>query len=68
MYSVRSVFGDYGVYRNDELIVICNSRHNANLIKAILEKDALCNKAPYVFDQDDFERFMHQTSTNTSCT
>lgn len=25
MYSVRSVFGDCGVYRNDELIVICNS-------------------------------------------
>lgn len=38
-YTVDSVVCDYGVFRDGELQVICNSRRNALLIKDILEKD-----------------------------
>lgn len=58
MYSVKPVVCDYGVYQNNNLIVICNSSRNAQLIKAILEKDYLCNSADYTFDFDDMDKFM----------
>ncbi len=38
-YSVRPVVCDYGVYKNNELIVICNSKYNADLIAKILDFD-----------------------------
>ena len=52
-YTVRPVVCDYGVYENEELKLICNSRSNALLIAAIMEKDELCNRAEYTFNLCD---------------
>ncbi len=49
---------DYGLYENDKLVLICNSSRNAQLIKAILEKDSLCNIKDYTFDFEDMNNFM----------
>ena len=38
-YELKPVVSDYGLYENKDLILICSSRKNALLIKAILEKD-----------------------------
>ena len=39
-YDVKNVVCDYGLYEDDNLALICNSRRNAFLIKAIMEKDS----------------------------
>ena len=57
-YEVKPVVCDYGLYEDDELRLICNSSRNAKLIKAILEKDSLCNRGEYIFEQEDFNKFM----------
>ncbi len=38
-YNVKSVVCDYGIYENNKLILILNSRHNAIIICDILNKD-----------------------------
>ena len=38
-YEVRDVVCDYGVYCDDELVLICNSRSNAELICEIMSLD-----------------------------
>lgn len=38
-YKVDSVVCDYGVYENDELLLILNSQRNAELIMEILQTD-----------------------------
>lgn len=38
-YEVKDVVCDYGVYEKGKLLLICNSRANALLIKSILETD-----------------------------
>lgn len=35
-YDVKDVVCDYGLYENDNLALICNSRRNTFLIKAIM--------------------------------
>lgn len=57
MFSVKSVVCDYGLYEDDKLLIVINSHRNAELIKAILEKDALCNVVPYTFTLDDMKKF-----------
>jgi hypothetical protein len=57
-YSIKPVVSDYGLYENDKLILILNSSRNARLIKAILEKDELCNKDKYIFRYADFMDFL----------
>ena len=39
VYEVRDVVCDYGVFEDNELIVICNKRENAEIIKQVLESD-----------------------------
>lgn len=48
-YEVRDVVCDYGVYEDDKLILILNSRRNALMIKKILEAD--CNKRSVNFKE-----------------
>lgn len=57
-YKVGSVVCDYGLFIDDKLVLICNSERNALLIKAILEKDDLCNKSDYVFQMFDLIKFI----------
>lgn len=38
-FKVESVMCDYGIYENDQLMMIVNSRANALLIKSILQQD-----------------------------
>ena len=38
-YEVRSVVCDYGVYEDNKLVLILNSRRNAEIIVKILEAD-----------------------------
>ena len=57
--EVKPVVCDYGVYEDGELKLILNSSRNAELIKAIIEQDNLCNKrAGYVFNQADFDQYI----------
>jgi len=58
MYEVNPVVCDYGLFEDKKLMLICNSSRNAQLIKEILEKDELCNRADYTFDNEDFNRFL----------
>lgn len=37
--EIRDVVCDYGIYINNQLILIVNDRVNAEMIKLILEKD-----------------------------
>lgn len=53
-YKVESAVCDYGLFEDDKLKLTCNSKSNALLIKAIMEKDSLCNKSDYVFDLNDY--------------
>ena len=41
--EIRPIVSDYAIYNNDELAMILNSKRNAELIKAILDKDAKGN-------------------------
>lgn len=64
-YEVRDVVCDYGVFENGEMVLICNSRRNALLIKAIMEKD--CNASDfatgdYNFNSKDFEAFLEENN------
>lgn len=61
-YSVDSVVCDYGVFDNDKLALICNSRKNAFLIKAIMEKDCSEPNKVTTFLEEDFKEFEEQYS------
>lgn len=39
-YTVKSVICDYGVFENEEMLIICNSQANAKLIADILNADS----------------------------
>ena len=63
-YEVKEVVGDYGVYAHykhpqphSELLLICNSRHNALLIKDIMDCDKKCiaYEAPCRDDEDELD-------------
>ncbi|MGL4654885.1 MAG: hypothetical protein ACRCWM_03205 [Sarcina sp.] len=43
-YEVKDVVCDYGVYEEDKLIVICNKKENAEIIKQTLEADLKNNR------------------------
>lgn len=60
MVTVKNVVCDYGIFENDELKLICNSRRNAYLIKAILDKDSKCDNhgREYKFNMLDLEAFL----------
>lgn len=62
-YDVKPVVADYGLYENGELRLICSSRRNALLIKAIMEKDdryqSGFNGSPK-FVASDFNRFVSE--------
>lgn len=64
MYKVEPVVCDYGLYQDNKLLLICNSSRNTQLIKAILEKDSLCNRSDYIFDNEDFNRFIAKWCSN----
>ena len=64
MYIIKDIVCDYGLFEDENLLLICNSRRNAMLILAILEKDAICNKGDYVFDTNDFKSFLDKISIN----
>lgn len=61
MYTVKSVVCDYGIFENDKLVLICDNRTNAFLIKDILEKDSKYGqgfiKNP-MYTLEDFKKFM----------
>lgn len=38
-YEIKDVVCDYGIYEDGELILILDSKHNAHLVKRILEID-----------------------------
>ena len=60
-YEVRDVVCDYGLFENNELVLVCNSRRNALLIKAIMEKDSVLNgnqSGNYLFTDADYISFM----------
>lgn len=57
-YTVKSVVCDTGVFEDGELKLICNSRSNALLIAAIMEKDGLCNRSDYTFNLIDAKRYL----------
>lgn len=60
-YIVKPVVSDYGLFENGELKLICSSRRNALLIKAIMEKDDRYQSGfhgnPF-FDSHDFDGFI----------
>lgn len=61
IYTVRRVVCDYGVLEDEYLKLICNSRSNALLIAAIMEKDdlcSLCTHDDYVFNINDAEMLL----------
>ena len=41
--EVRPIVCDHAIYNDDKLALILNSKRNAELIKAIVDKDALGN-------------------------
>ena len=57
-YRIDLVLGDYGIFENEKLVLTCNNSRNAKLIKAILEKDSLCNTSDYVFKKKDYNDFV----------
>lgn len=48
-YEIRDVVSDYGIYQDGELLLILNSRSNAEYIKAILEVDGCLSHAATVY-------------------
>jgi hypothetical protein len=59
-YEIRDVVSDYGIYRDGELLLILNSRSNAEYIKEILEHEERHPNAgvpysPEVADMSDEE-------------
>ena len=58
--EVRPIVSDYAIYNNDELALILNSKRNAKLIKAIIDKGAIGNHmcgSDYRFNIEDFQEF-----------
>lgn len=58
--EVRPIVCDHAIYNNDKLALILNSKRNAELIKAIVDKDALGNHigGPHCwFTPEDFQKF-----------
>lgn len=58
--KVIDIVCDYGLEIDGKIALICNSKWNALLIKAILEKDSCCNKSDYVFDKNEFSKFIEK--------
>lgn len=59
-YEVRDVVCDYGLFEDGKLVLVCNSRRNAFLIKAIMERDSILNgnqTGNYIFTDEDFKLF-----------
>ncbi len=56
--SVKSIVCDYGVYIDDELQLILNSKSNAELIADIIKKDVLCgHDLNYTYTPEDAKQF-----------
>lgn len=63
IYEVKSVVCDYGVFELGKLRLVLNSRDNALLIKAILDKDSTPNGTQtgnYFFTDEDYASFKEQ--------
>lgn len=60
-YEIKDIVSDYGLYENGELKLICKSRRNALLIKAIMEKDNIINGSKNYFTDYDYVNFMKNT-------
>lgn len=61
-YEVKDVVCDYGLFDNGQLALICLSRRNALLIKAIMEKEQKAgNMGDYYFCLDDCKRFFGES-------
>lgn len=58
-YDVRPVVCDYGVFEDDDLKLICNSRLNALLIKDIMEVDDSRPNEGTVYNRECYERFLN---------
>lgn len=66
-FEVQSCVSDYAIKSsNGGIVVICNSKQNAELIAAILEKDSHCNSGrKYVFTEDDYYRVASEHDPRT---
>lgn len=69
-FKVEPCVSDYAVKNGvGELVTLCNSKRNADLIAAILEKDSHCGDGwsnvggNYVFTDDDYYKVAGQYST-----
>lgn len=58
-YEVKPVVCDYGLYENGNLILICNSRLNALLIKDVMEVDDSRPNNTTVYNRECYERFIN---------
>lgn len=61
-YEVKNVVCDYGIYEDGKLKLICNSRRNALLIKAIMERDSAPRgnqNGDYYFTDYEYKEFMN---------
>jgi hypothetical protein len=62
-YEVKDIVCDYGLYEDGKLKLICNSKRNALLIKAIMDKDNILNgnqNGNYYFTDYDYNKFMDE--------
>lgn len=64
MYNIKSVVCDYGLYDDENLILITNSFFNLKLILEILNRDSRCNIERYQFNLDDYYLFLKQFPIN----
>lgn len=58
-YKVEPVVCDYGVFKDGELKLICNSRINALLIADIMEVDGSRTNKTTLYNKECYERFMN---------
>lgn len=63
-FKVESVMCDYGIYENDLLMMIVNSRANALLIKSILQQDlkGVIVKSPFSAHPKHMRKFRAMTN------
>lgn len=63
-FKVESVMCDYGIFENDQLMMIVNSRANALLIKSILQQDlkGVIVKSPFSTHQKHMRKLRAMTT------
>lgn len=53
-YEVRNVVCDYGIYENDKLVLILNSRRIACEIVDLLKSDYSINHGTWGYEREEF--------------